>query len=97
MRLDQKEKTALQHALEKIDAEVYLFGSRVDDTKRGGDIDLLVLTDTNTTNKLRLSQEIVRKFFLLCEQKLDVTVLDKYKMTQEENAFFNSIKKIQIK
>ncbi len=36
MRLDGREKEALNRALEGVEGEVYLFGSRVDDSRRGG-------------------------------------------------------------
>lgn len=50
------------------DAVVYLFGSRVDDEKKGGGIDiLLVPKDTNKTNSLKLSLQIQAKFFSVCE------------------------------
>lgn len=46
---------------------VYLFGSRLDDTKKGGGIDiLLVPKDTNKTNSLKLSLQIQAKFFSVC-------------------------------
>ena len=41
MRLDAVERNALNKALAGINAEqVFLFGSRVDDAKKGGDIDI---------------------------------------------------------
>lgn len=47
MRLSEKERTAIKKALHKhfeSTARAYLFGSRIDDQKRGGDIDLLIET-----------------------------------------------------
>ncbi|MDP1659475.1 MAG: nucleotidyltransferase domain-containing protein [Methylotenera sp.] len=46
MRLAQAEQLAISDTIKKvdIDAAIYLFGSRVDDTAKGGDIDLLVLS-----------------------------------------------------
>ncbi len=42
MRLDNTQKKALFKAIEGIDNETCLFGSRVDDMKKGGDIDILI-------------------------------------------------------
>lgn len=54
--------------------DVYLFGSRVDDDKRGGDIDLLFITK-------HISRENIRKFRIeffkkFGEQKLDIVADD---------------------
>jgi predicted nucleotidyltransferase len=48
MRLTANEITAIREEIGRLDpkAEVYLYGSRVDDTARGGDVDLLVISDT---------------------------------------------------
>jgi predicted nucleotidyltransferase len=48
MRLSVAEISAIREEIGRLDpeAEVYLFGSRVDDAARGGDIDLLVLSET---------------------------------------------------
>ena len=45
MRLSEKQIKVLKDKLNSISssAKLYLFGSRVDDTKKGGDIDLLVV------------------------------------------------------
>ena len=54
------------------DGEIYLFGSRVDDTKKGGDIDLylnLVDFDNLFEKKIKFLSRIKKE---LGEQKIDV-------------------------
>ena len=56
------------------DVKVYLFGSRVDDNKRGGDIDLYV--ETNETSEI-LEKKLKMLSFLhkhLGEQKIDIVI-----------------------
>lgn len=57
------------------DARVFLFGSRTNDAKRGGDIDLLVevptRTDETVRKKLRILSSIQRK---IGEQKIDLII-----------------------
>ena len=71
MRLLIEEREAISEAIAKFDseAEVYLFGSRVDDTKRGGDIDLLIISDKIDKHSLFLIEEEI--FKKIEEQKID--------------------------
>ena len=88
MRLDNLQKKALQNAVKDVNGDVYLFGSRVDDTKRGGDIDLLIFSEEDP---FKLSQEVSVKFFMECEEKIDVTVMNPNKLTKEQEAFLKII------
>jgi len=84
MRLSQEQIDVLKNKLTILSAQakLYLFGSRVDDTKRGGDIDLLVVSDTLTKKDLRaLRIEFFKKFG---EQKLDI-ILDNGSFTNPFN------------
>jgi predicted nucleotidyltransferase len=76
MRLTAKEIYVLKNSLNQLDtnAHLYLFGSRVDDTKRGGDIDLLVVSDKLDKRSLRkLRLDFFEEFG---EQKLDIILDD---------------------
>ncbi len=53
--------------------KVYLFGSRTDDTKRGGDIDLLIRTDEKEKKGVLARVRLIAKLKqLLGDQKIDV-------------------------
>ena len=76
MRLTRNEVTLLKEkpaSLSK-EAKLYLFGSRVDDNKRGGDIDLLVVSKKLTKRDLRHLRLAFFKVF--GEQKLDILLDD---------------------
>jgi predicted nucleotidyltransferase len=77
MRLSQKEIDAIKTNFEKFFDEgvLYLFGSRVDDTRKGGDIDLYITTQNRENlveKKIEFSASLQRE---IGEQKIDI-VLD---------------------
>ena len=94
MRLDTEHTSALEYALDLITDEVYLFGSRLDPAKKGGDIDLLVFSKQDS---FQLSQQITLRFFEKCEEKIDVVVMDPSRLTEEQQAFLNLIEKQRLK
>jgi predicted nucleotidyltransferase len=73
MRITKKEATTLKCAVQKHAprAEVYLFGSRADDSKKGGDIDVLVVGERLLTAVEK--RDVVHTFTdAFGEQKVDV-------------------------
>jgi predicted nucleotidyltransferase len=74
MRLSEKEKNIILHSVKRIDpsASVYLFGSRTDDSKRGGDIDLVIVSALIDRNGKRM----IRSDFcdVFGEQRLDIII-----------------------
>ncbi|MCP4990987.1 MAG: nucleotidyltransferase domain-containing protein [Colwellia sp.] len=95
MRLDSAQRNALKAAFKalKSDDKAFLFGSRVDDLKRGGDIDLLVYSQQPG---FELSRKLARIFFKNCEEKIDILVVDPKEMTEEQHLFVSSLKKIPL-
>jgi len=87
MRLDEQEKQALFKAIQGV-TPVYLFGSRTDDDARGGDIDILIYSREPA---FKLSRRITRDFFLECEEKIDVLVVNPDAITPEQQALINSL------
>lgn len=96
MRLSSKERSAIKTVLNSLDptAEVYLFGSRVDDQLRGGDIDLLVLS-----RKLSLSDRVTALYELklrLGDQKIDLLIKDPDKAKTDPFVLSISSKAIRL-
>ncbi len=77
MRLTDFQRTSIIETSKNVfgeNSKVYLFGSRLDDSKRGGDIDLFVECDgqyNELKNILRFSSLLQRK---IGEQKIDIIV-----------------------
>jgi predicted nucleotidyltransferase len=77
MRLTSHQQTAIKKLTTEIfgsDARLMLFGSRVDDSKKGGDIDLYIETkdaDMTLDKKIRL---LTALNLALDEQKIDLVV-----------------------
>ena len=86
MRLSKIEKEALKYAFDGIKGDFYLFGSRTDNSKKGGDIDILVYTKLPA---YQTSKKITVRFFSKCEAKIDVIVLDPENLDELQKAFIN--------
>ena len=94
VRLDTEEIDALAYALDGLAPDrVALFGSRVESDRRGGDVDLLILSDAPA---YELSKRVATRFFSRCEEKIDVVVLPAHGATAEQQAFLDSIKSIDL-
>ncbi|MDP2026814.1 nucleotidyltransferase domain-containing protein [Sulfuriferula sp.] len=92
--MDTEEINALAYALRDIQGEhISLFGSRVEPERRGGDIDILILTDQPA---FALSQAVAVRFFSCCEEKIDVIVMNPNRLTSEQSDFLSRIDHIEI-
>jgi predicted nucleotidyltransferase len=72
MRISEAEKDIIVHAIHNIDtgAVVWLFGSRTDDNKKGGDIDIAVLSNCiGLMEKIKIKNEVTD---IIGQQKIDI-------------------------
>ena len=80
MRLSQDQIHAIKHTAQTVlgdDARVMLFGSRTDDGRRGGDIDLLFETPHRLHDRVAAQGQIyVALIRRLGDRKLDVLLKD---------------------
>lgn len=95
MRLTENERKLIKKAfLETFkDDKIYVFGSRVDDPKRGGDIDLYLCPAKQYDNE----RELKRKFQLLLEeylgeQKIDIVIAKDSSRLIEQVAIRDGVK-----
>lgn len=90
MRLENHDMKIIKDVLSEFisDAQIFLFGSRTDDKKKGGDIDLFVKTSQNISLKdeLNILTQLQKNGI---GRKIDL-VLDTPQKNKE--SFFNSIK-----
>jgi len=77
MRLSQDQISAILKTKAQFfpKAKIYLFGSRIDDTRSGGDIDLYILSETDIIDgvKKRIDFLVMLKS-LIGDQKIDVVL-----------------------
>ena len=74
MRLSQRYIDVIKSRFKEFfnDGDIYLFGSRVDDNKKGGDIDLYLVLKEHTNifeKKIKFLSRVKRE---LGEQKIDI-------------------------
>jgi len=87
MRLSQKQISAIKSNFDKVfgSGDIFLFGSRVDDEKKGGDIDLYIVTDNNNDlsyKKIRFLAALKRE---IGDQKIDVVLsYDKNRLIEKK-------------
>jgi len=81
MRLSKEQTNIIKKAVKENfgeNAVVYLFGSRTDDKKRGGDIDLYIETDKKKDLLEKKIKMLVQLHKNLGEQKIDI-ILNNFK------------------
>jgi predicted nucleotidyltransferase len=74
VRINEAEKRAVTEAVQAADrnARIWLFGSRAEDTKKGGDIDIAVLSrNIGIAERMKIRRSIIDS---LGEQKIDIVV-----------------------
>ena len=98
MRIRQKETEVIKKLAEKHfgpDTRVYLFGSRVSETQKGGDIDLFIMNqDTSRLTLMAKIEFLAELKSIIGDQKIDV-VLDT-EATKSKKSFYRSVKQHAI-
>lgn len=96
MRLTPQEQNAIKETFIKTfkSGKIYLFGSRTDDTQRGGDIDLYILLDYKESPQILFDKKIEflgRLQDKIGEQKIDVIISKDKNRAIEKEAFSTGI------
>lgn len=92
MRLKQAEINNLKNSILLFDknAKVYLFGSRTDDAKKGGDIDIAIISDAiGLKEKVKIKLNFFDQFE---EQKIDILTV----AANGDNLFWEVVKENAI-
>lgn len=80
MRLSMQTQQIIKQVVHEIigqDCSVLLFGSRTDDNRRGGDIDLLIQAPFPVAERSRMELKIVARLQrFLGDQPIDVLIVD---------------------
>ena len=88
MRLSEDEQFKIKQAFSEVfeHGQIYLFGSRVDDNQKGGDIDLYLDLEKNFEDvRYRKNSFLIKLDDYLGEQKIDIIISkDKTRLIEQE-------------
>jgi len=87
MRLNKQEIEEIKNCFLEIfkSGIIYLFGSRVDDSQKGGDIDLYIITDQTEDLPMKKIDFLVKLKKKIGDQKIDVIISrDKTRFIEQE-------------
>jgi len=87
MRLKEKEIAIIKRVILDIfnDAKIYLFGSRLDDSKKGGDIDLFIITK-DTTNLFEKKVKALARLKMQLFKPVDIVIHKDFNRLIEQEA-----------
>jgi uncharacterized protein len=94
MRLNQFEINSIKQITRRVfgdNAKVFLFGSRVDDSLLGGDIDLYIQSKNKDDLYLKQTRFIVDLKMVIGDQKIDVIVAKNPERLIEQEALSKGI------
>jgi len=93
LRLTDNEIKALRESFYQVfqSGNIYLFGSRVDDSLKGGDIDLYIQTDKKNANLDKKIDFLVAVKEKIGDQKIDVIISKDSNRLIEQEALRNGI------
>ena len=76
MRLDQRTRDEIREAAKRFfGADVFLFGSRTDDTRRGGDIDLYIESALSPEEAMRARMAMLAHLYRrIGERRIDLVL-----------------------
>jgi predicted nucleotidyltransferase len=95
MRIKKQEKHYIIEAVRDVSEgknfDLYLYGSRADDTKAGGDIDLLLVTDMENIILFKKKKHIILANIKkhIGDQRIDLTISDSAALNND--AFLSGI------
>jgi len=94
MRLSSNEISSIKEIFFSIfkSGEIFLFGSRVDDSLRGGDIDLFIQTDDKNNILEKKIQFLSRLKSKIGDQKIDLIISKDKTRTIEKEAIKYGVK-----
>lgn len=87
MRLRPEIKTFIKETAEKLfpNTEIYLFGSRLNNQERGGDIDILILSEQ------KINRKKLRQFRIVFYKKFGWQKIDLVNFTKDEKSTFKQL------
>jgi hypothetical protein len=92
--LDGAEIDALAYTPDGVSASrLVLFGSRAEPRRRGGNLDVLTVTNARAFD---ISKPVSNRIFSRCEEKIDVIVLPERTPTAEQHAFVESTETVEV-